>query len=201
MNNQHANFSVIPIALSTAGSQQIDMETDYFMFAYATDSGGGRSLSAEISVSIGQDYSDTIKLTPNNKIKGYGRLWRLSWTAQSGLTAYIFVSRGPLPLELEVPPTRQIVTSAVGTTFTTSTVTAAVTAGGTLLTAADALRQSVTIQNISGSKDVYLGPSGVTTATGFWLAPYGIFTFDKTTAAIYGITVSGTCEVRVAVEA
>jgi hypothetical protein len=73
-----------------------------------------------------------------------------------------------------------------------------VATSATLITPKDSARRSVVIYN-NGSADVFLGGSGVTTATGLVLDPGGSFTDDVSISAWYGIVASGTVEVRVAV--
>lgn len=58
-------------------------------------------------------------------------------------------------------------------------------------------RISLTIYNHSATVTMFLGPSDVTAATGFPLAPGELFEDDDTEAAWYGITSSGTGDLRV----
>ena len=64
----------------------------------------------------------------------------------------------------------------------------------TVIKAANASRGAILIRN-NGSQNIWIGPSGVTTSTGYKLAPLKmIYLRDK--SAIYGIVASGTCDVR-----
>ena len=77
---------------------------------------------------------------------------------------------------------------------------ASIGASATLVVAArsgapGAGRVAATFYN-GGAVTVYLGPSGVTTTTGFALTPGATFTFS-TTAAFYGVVASGTANLSV----
>jgi len=92
----------------------------------------------------------------------------------------------PLSVDISGALRTSTVTSS---SFTTNWVTVDTTSGGVLIKAANTSRKSITIRNI-GSVDMYIGNSGVTTATGFLLqaATKEAYTFDRNTAAVYGIT-------------
>ncbi|WP_341894310.1 hypothetical protein [Ferrovibrio terrae] len=154
-----------------------------------------RVADSVLNIRIGTEGVDFAPIEQNSSIAGAFDGFELSWAAQSGVTAYIFVSQGPDALRFLSPPAKQLVTSSVGTTLATNAVSAATAA--TLLSAANALRQSVTLQNRDTTKDVAIGGSGVTMASGFILEPGAIKTIDKTTAAIYGRVAAGTADVRV----
>lgn len=65
-----------------------------------------------------------------------------------------------------------------------------------LLLAANSSRKAAIIQNV-GTVDVYVGPSGVTTTSGLHLEPGASLTDTSSTSAWYGITASGTGDLRV----
>lgn len=65
-----------------------------------------------------------------------------------------------------------------------------------LVLAANAERKSATIQN-AGTVTVYLGPSGVSTTSGLVLEPGAVMVDNRSTSAWYGITASGTADLRV----
>ncbi len=65
-----------------------------------------------------------------------------------------------------------------------------------LVLAANANRKSALIQNV-GTVDVWLGPIGVTTATGILLEVGAAFIDDVSTSAWYGVTEAGTADLRV----
>jgi hypothetical protein len=84
---------------------------------------------------------------------------------------------------------------SLNTNFATAQVTVAATA--TLIVAARAGRDTVIIEN-AGTTAVYIGGSGVTTATGMLLpGVLGASIAIETTAAVYGITASGTQAVTI----
>lgn len=68
------------------------------------------------------------------------------------------------------------------------------TAGGTLVKAANANRASLRVQNL-GAVTIYVGNTGVTSATG-WAIAAGATDEFKTVAAIYAIAASSTADVR-----
>lgn len=79
---------------------------------------------------------------------------------------------------------------ATPATINTAQVTVNDAGGGTLIRAADAGRSSLTLYNADTTDTVYIGNSGVTTATGFALLPGEKFTIEAG-AAVYGITGAG----------
>ena len=83
----------------------------------------------------------------------------------------------------------QDINTATSSTITTGQVT--VSTSATLIIAANSSRRSVVVRN-TGSTDMYIGASGVTTATGFLVKASEAFTVDRSTAAIYGVVASGT---------
>jgi len=70
----------------------------------------------------------------------------------------------------------------------------ACTASATLILAANYERKGVLVKAIDGA--VYLGGSGVTSGTGFYLASGETFSSTAFLGAIYGITASGTTNTR-----
>lgn len=87
---------------------------------------------------------------------------------------------------------RQVVKVGGSGNIATNQVSVASTAGGTQIVAARTARVDVTIEN-SGTTDVYLGASGVTTSTGFLLKGIaGAAVTINTAAAVYGIVASST---------
>lgn len=84
-------------------------------------------------------------------------------------------------------------TSAKGTTAFTDP---ACDTSADLLLAANSNRVVATIQN-AGTVRVYLGPSGVTTSSGLVLEPGDTMVDEHSTSAWYGITASGTADLRV----
>ena len=83
------------------------------------------------------------------------------------------------------------------TTGTASTLAAnnvACTTGATAILAANQARKGFVIKAIDGA--VYIGGSGVTTSTGFLLSTGESLSSSVFTGAVYGITASGTVNVR-----
>lgn len=107
------------------------------------------------------------------------------------------------PTSLRVDPTtkRLKVTATtvdlIGTqTRAVSAVTVDDTAGGTAIVAADDDLKSFIIYN-NGAATIYLGPSGVTAATGLPLTAGSSFRGSNINIALYGITSAGSSNVRV----
>ncbi|MCL6577989.1 MAG: hypothetical protein K6T73_01200 [Candidatus Bathyarchaeota archaeon] len=82
-------------------------------------------------------------------------------------------------------------------TTTSSSITAdqvVVGESATVIVQANANRRSVIIRN-QGSTDMYIGGSEVTSSTGLLIKPDEAIVLDRTTAAIYGSTLSGSTTV------
>lgn len=70
-----------------------------------------------------------------------------------------------------------------------------VTSTQTSIRATDATRTSLVIQNL-GPSDLYIGETGVTTANGFLVSVGDSMGDIQFTGQIFGITASGTADVR-----
>lgn len=185
----------MPVPLETAGRLEIRDQLDYLLFQNAVRSDGSQALQAKVRVRLGLDPTDFAAWQIDSNAKGFIDGFTLEWDAQPGVIAYFYFAKGPNPIEVRSPPATQLVTSSIGTSIATAAVSVGTSA--TLLSAADSLRQAVTIQNNDASADLYVGGSGVTTATGIKVPAGGSITLDKTTAAIYGRVSSGTVDARV----
>lgn len=198
------SFQRIDIDLTTApdSPREINFPAERVFFVRAADSGGVLALEALVDVYLQSTSEDPIPAGINTQIacRDINRVY-FDWEAQAGVTATFIVAKSGFNgsgLELNAPPARQLVTSAIGTTISAAAVS--VTNAATLIAAADATRQSVIVQNL-GAADIYLGGSGVTAAAGLKVASGAALAIDKTTAALYGITSAGTADVRVLSEA
>ena len=78
----------------------------------------------------------------------------------------------------------------VQTTTSSALATGQVTVDNTtpVIKVANTSRKSIMLRNI-GATDAYIGPTGVTTSTGFLIKATESITLDRTTAAVYGVTV------------
>lgn len=166
------------------------------------DSAGTPLLDGLIQVKVGNDLGDAIPLGYNCALKGATDRYVISWAAQPGYIAVILVSwiDGDFGLDVESPPARQLVTSSAGTQLYAGTVAVGGGAPGTLVRAANNTRQSLTIRNNSGV-DAYIGPSGLTSATGMPLSPGEAITLNGTTAAVYALVPLGPGDIRYLEEA
>ena len=193
-------YSVTPIPLAAAGEMVLALEGSFLNFIAAQDAAGIPSLDAKLEIAIGRSVDDFVPFFPNNQVEGYFPQVKFRWTAQPGLTALIFVSRGRAaddeakPLKIVAPPAKQLVTSALATLFTSSAVTVGTAA--VIVAAAAAGRQAVTIYN-NGSADIFIGGSGVTTANGLRVGPGGAYSTDRCTGALYAISTAAGQNVRV----
>lgn len=196
---QHSNYQLFTIDLTAAGSQTVSLEGDFLHFIDAVKA-GAVDLDAKVSIKLGSAVDDLIPFRLNSHLEGYFARLTFSWDAQPGTLASFLVSRemgrGDR-IRTTTPPTKQLVTTSVGSAVEGAAVSVGTSA--TLLDAADSTRQSVTLKN-AGAVTVYVGPSGVTTTNGLPLEPGEALTVDKTTAALYAIVASGSCDVRVFVE-
>lgn len=188
-------YQVFTINLSTAGSQTFVQQVGLVHVVEFQDVNGDPILTGKINCAIGEGAGLYVPLRYNSKIALPQTVSRVNftWAAQSGVYAVILFSPEPRKLSADTPPTRQLVTSAIGTTVAVAEVTCDNTADA--LVAADSTRFVLVLRNI-GTTDCYIGPSGVTTSTGMLLKVGETFIDDKTTAAYYGITASGTATLR-----
>lgn len=185
-------YSITPIPLSVAGEQVIDQEGDFWCFLSALDASGQASLDAKLQVAFGRTTDDFAFAFPNSDAEGYFDKVRVKWAAQAGLTAYLYISRSPI-LKLRTPPAKQLVTSAIATTFAHGAVTVGTAA--VLIRAANSNRQSLIVQNL-GTVDIFVGGVGVTTGNGLRVQAGQASTLDKSTAAVYGISGTAGQDVR-----
>lgn len=185
----------IEIPMTVAGLQTINLQGDRFKFLHAVNASGVIDVDAKIEVSMGAAGDEWMPMYADSEIEGFSDRWKVRWVAHSGLTAIIVISRAGY--RVSAPPTKQLVTSSIGTQLSSAAVTVGTSA--VVVAAASSSRQSVVIQN-KGSVPIYLGGSAVTTATGIEVAAGAAFTIDKTTAAVYAISGSAGQDVRVMIE-
>lgn len=198
------NYQIFKIDLTTAGQMDIPAIYTYLRVvdAYATAT-GVVSLDAKINVQPRRTGGDHIPMRLNGLVQlpRGSDFARITWAAQPGTTVELFMSdqdRGA-GIDVEAPPTKQIVTSSIGTTLTCSAATVGVAAAQ--LVAANAARQSVTIVNNSVGT-VFIGQDAtVTTANGLPVTAGQSLVIDKTTAAIWAIGSGAGLNVRLMVEA
>lgn len=181
------SYTLWPIPMDEAGSIDIRVPGEYAVFQDAKRQDGSQELDAFLRIKIGTDGVDAPVFRLNSKIDGAFDALRVSWDATPGVTAYIYIARGPGLLRIEAPPPKQIVSTAFGSSLATAAVTVGTSA--TLLAAANSARQSVLIQN-NGTADIYVGGASVTTANGIKVEAGGSVAIDKTSAAVYGIAAS-----------
>lgn len=172
------------------------------------DSSGAPVNNVRMQVAFGQQDEDRLTLDYNGKarcsvpifsaaglITGYQTVdnFRLFWNNTPGVFAFVTVSQNSQLFEDDTPNPIQSFTQSVGTIMNTAAVT--ITIAATLIRAANANRQSVVLRN-KGANTIYIGNSGVTTASGQFINPNDVLTIDRSTAAIYGIVAAATEELR-----
>lgn len=102
----------------------------------------------------------------------------------------------PLPARIDALQNTVDHVSTIVRRGTVATYTAAPTSSATLLKAASTTRVYIVVQNV-GAQDVYIGyTNAVTTSNGVKLAPGASMTIVGVTATVYGITASGTGDIR-----
>lgn len=187
-----SNYSIHKIDLTTAPTQPqvIPQAGDFFAFLQCLDSTGQPALDARIDVAFGRERADFAPAFINFQADGAFEQIAINWSAQSGKIAYLFIARniGAGGMKMIGPPVRQLVTSSIGTSLSHGAVS--VTTAATLIRPANSLRQSLMLYN-NAALYVGIGGSTVTVANaGLILSPGQSITFDKTTAAIYGIGIA-----------
>ncbi len=192
---KEAVYSKFTVDLTSADSLIVTQQSGLIRLLRAVDSAGATVLTALVNVKMGPRDNETLPMALGQAVRyGYASQVTLSWEAQSGVFATFLLSPNPDNFDMDASPPVTLVTGDLASSITPAQVT--VTTSATLIKAADASRKSVTVQNV-GSADVFLGGSGVATGDGYKLAAGSAFTFSGTSAAIYGIVASGTCDVHV----
>lgn len=192
-------YGLYLLNLTAAGEELIPSRLGYIQVVEFQDATGAVKLDGKIEVQLDGANSPYVPLRYNGKIALNERTeWtRAKWAAQADTYCLLLTTPEPNKLIGDFPNPKQLVTSSVGTAVAVAEVTCDNTVD--LLAAADANRQSLLLKNISGTTG-YLGPVGVTVATGYPVDPGEEFRVDKSTAAIYGITAAGVATFRRFVE-
>ena len=190
------SYQVMSQPLDTAETGKVfDFQLGYIHVARFVNSDGSLNVGALVECSLSRADDDWIPLgfnaeialtTPRDTV-------RLRWAAQAGVRAILVIAKDPQQFRVDNPPVAQLATSALGATLNNAAVT--VTTSATLIRAANGGRQSLALQN-RGTTSIFLGNSGVTVANGFELMPNAIIDVTGISAAIYGIALSGACDVR-----
>ncbi|MCA3247281.1 MAG: hypothetical protein ING29_12485 [Azospirillum sp.] len=194
---------IFPINLSVAGDLTVYGKIGYFHVWELIDTNGGQVLDGRIVARFGDANARAVPCTYNSKIEFTKTvdLVVLSWAAQPGRTALIILAEDAQAFEANNAPTRQLVTSAIGTGLARAQFSVGTSAQ--IIAAANTLRQSVTIQN-RGTAAVAIGHDNLTTVAGatggLIIDPGGSLTIDKTTAAIWAIAAAAAQDVRTLTE-
>lgn len=200
---QGRGYNTTVIDLSTAGTQRISQESGYFLFMDAVNAAGVQQLDALVEIAFGAYPGEWLPFRLNNKVEGYFGDVTLRWVAQSGWTAKFYQSRGTkpdydlMPLRLDTPPAKQLVTSSLSSNVRQSTVNVLTTA--TKLFDALSTRQAFTLYNV-GPDTAYLGNSSVDKTgaqTGLFLPTGRSFRTDRSVAAWYAISTSVSTSINV----
>ncbi|TAN55357.1 MAG: hypothetical protein EPN20_20330 [Magnetospirillum sp.] len=201
-----ADYQIYRVPLSEAGSDVIRIKANYFKLLWAGTIDADKrpavtSLSAMVECSVGQVEDDYLPLGINSLVAGEAHAYWLRWKSQPGVWAFFLISLidpRSASIQIDAPPTSQIVTQAMGATVAMSSVSISTAA---LLAASSATRQKLTIKNTSAAATLYLGASAaVTSATGFPLAPGEGFTVEGSQAAVYAVASAGSIDVRLLAE-
>lgn len=193
-----SSLNILRIPLDTAGQYMIEQGFGYVHVFAFVDASGIEKLDGKIEVSFSVSEDDFIPMLYNNRVAWKADRGRIRWAAQAGTTAIVGIASDPREFAADTPNPKQLVVSSGGTTLAAAAVTVGTVA--VVVSAANTLRQSVTIQNL-GSVPIYVGPSGVTTASGVAVQAGEAITLDKQTAAVYAISGTAGQDVRVLTEA
>jgi hypothetical protein len=195
-------YEILTMQLTTAQlyPQAFRGKWNYLRFFDCRDPNGNQALTGTVNVLIGHRNTDPLPMGINSLVRGDTEEYQFSWPAQPGLVAYFLATRideNGNGVMMDAPPSRQLVSSAVGLQLTGSRVTVANVA--TLIAAGNVTRQRVTMRN-KDAVPVFIGGAGVTAANGFGLDPGDVISIDGTTAPVWGITASGAANLHVLVE-
>ena len=187
-------YTVIPINLENAGFVDIFQQGDV-LHVGAILSGSALALDVPLYVKAAEDIdsADEIRLYYGNRIRAASKGFRVRWDSQPGVTAELILTSGINAVDLDTAPPVRLNTGASGGSIDADAVSVTSTAG--VVVAANASRKSVIIQNL-GSAPIFIGGSTVADSDGLKVDPGQSLTVDNTTAAIYGVTASGTADVR-----
>ena len=194
---------IFPINLSVAGSVTVYGKIGYFHVWELIDTNGSQVLDGRIVAQFGDANARKVPCTYNSKIEFTKTvdLVVLSWTAQPGRIALIIIAEDAQAFEANNAPTRQLVTSAIGTGIARAQFTVGTSA--VVIAPANTLRQSVVIQN-RGTALVAIGHDNATTVAGatggLVIDPGASITVDKTTAAIWAIAAAAGQDIRTLTE-
>lgn len=190
-------FQLLPLDLSSAGTQDFNDKTGVLIFVRAEDASGAEVLGAKVMAMLGDVTEDQLPMTSNTIIrcKTPVGMVRFSWAAQPGVKAYILMAVDDSVM-VQSPPSKQLVTQSAASTVTASA--ASVGTSAAQVAASNGARQKLTVRNNSSSAKVYVGQDNtLTTSNGFPLGPGEGFTFEGTTAAIWAISDTASTDVRI----
>lgn len=105
---------------------------------------------------------------------------------------FIFIISGFLISVIDTPRAQvsESVTTASSASIMANQITVDTTLGGILIRTANHSRRSIIIRN-QGGTDAYIGPHGLTIATGLLVKAGESVSLDRSTSAIYGIVAAG----------
>jgi hypothetical protein len=189
-------YQVFNIDLSNvSGLQVIPGRFNWLRYVFAADVNGNFNPQPALTVALGRASGDPIPLGVNGLIRGETDDYYVRWTPQNFVATLVLAyNLGADGIYIEAPPAKQLVTPASATLLTTAQVV--VGSSATLISAGGAFSVSRTIKN-NGSAILFLGPIGVTTLTGFAVAPGDAFTLSGNTAPVYGVSAAGGLAVSV----
>jgi len=178
----------------TAAGRQIKQQIGFLQVTFR-DSSNSPVNNVQLQVAFGNSNEDRLTLDYNGQVGMRAvDVTRVFWNNTPGVYAHIVVSPDASLFQNDCPNPLQTFSSNVGTTAASAAVTVGTSA--TLLSAASTGRQSVVIANNDPGVVLYVGNASVTTSNGLPIQPNGSATFDKSSAAIYGIVASGSLDAR-----
>ena len=156
-------ISRLSLPLTQAGSLLISQQIGYLHLWRFTNADGSLSLDGEVSASFGgQNDEERVPLAYNASVKLVVPVDRvlLTWSAQAGRVAEFYYTRDPQGVEMNNPPSRQIVYPGQASRIVTSVFNVPSGSGGTIL-AADPLRQRAIIKAmLTNTSRIFLAQVG-----------------------------------------
>lgn len=206
------NYQINLIDLSSTGENPIGSATgqltlrnraNWFVMVDARQPGGAQWPQAQIFVCPKQTNDDLIPIGINGQIMGECEEYRITWAVvASGYTVTLQTSRNGTNengIRVFAPSFTQVIVAGGGTSLVAG-APISVGAAAVQLVPSSATRQQALIKNTDSNATLFIGPIGVTAATGYPIFPGEEIDVSGTIAAIYGVTAAATIAVAVLVE-
>jgi hypothetical protein len=166
-------YSVTQLDLGTAGYHTFDQIHGVVRFIRAENASGTLAPSAKVNIELGTVIDDVIPMSVGNAIKARDtRRARLTWAAQSGITAWFFLSHGTGEADMDADPPATVLANSVGETLASTADESVATVATELVLAANAARRHAILSNpASNAREFRIGDSSAGAARGMILEP------------------------------